>query len=448
MHKPQSVNASLFWNLDFAVGFSWVLTALGTVGLLGVLAYLVPLILVVLSLVYALRSQLFSPREKLYASKLGLASVFLMCGLLFYVPSQVLVLLAFAMAGVTVGFVLGKRDHAEEPRTQTLTMLSWGAALVLVVLLLWSGYGIGKRFVAEAYTNQGLVALQANDADHAAALAAKSQGVEKTADNLRLGTQAGLLKLQQMASAASNPSQEQLQAFANQAQLTIPQGQLAIAMDAQDYRPYVTLGQVYDLLATLKVGGAYDSAKASYVAAQQRNPTNPQIPLLLSRLEAIHGNLQGVQTYLSQSLTLKPDYTDAILFVVQLDVAQNDLPSAIKAATAAVQSAPGVSSIWFELGLLYYAGGDTKDAIIPLEQAVKLQNDYANAKYFLGLSYAAQGRPQDAIRQFQDLEKTNPDNQEVKLILNNLLSGKAPFTGAQPPVTNTPQDRTTAPISQ
>jgi tetratricopeptide (TPR) repeat protein len=205
---------------------------------------------------------------------------------------------------------------------------------------------------------------------------------------------------------------------------------------------------VYDFLASLKVSGAYENAKAAYDAAATHNPTNPQIPLLLSRLEAQHGNLQGVQTYLAQALTMKPDYTDAILFVVQLNVAQKDIPNAIRAATAAVQSAPGVPSIWFELGLLYYSAGDIADAIPPLEQSVKLQPDYANAKYFLGLSYASQNKLPDAIQQFSDLTKSNPDNQEVKLILSNLQAGKPPFAGAQPPVTPTPQDRTTAPISQ
>ena len=83
-----------------------------------------------------------------------------------------------------------------------------------------------------------------------------------------------------------------------------------------------------------------------------------------------------------------------------------------------------------------------------LQQAVAIQSDYANAKYFLGLSDYILGNTPDAIQQFQDLAKSNPDNAEVKLILGNLTSGKKPFDGAVPPVTPTPQDRTTAPISQ
>ena len=83
-----------------------------------------------------------------------------------------------------------------------------------------------------------------------------------------------------------------------------------------------------------------------------------------------------------------------------------------------------------------------------LEQAVKLQPDFANAKYFLGLAYAAQNRTPEALQQFVDLEKTNPDNKEVKFILDNLRSGKSPFENAQPPVTDSPQERETAPITR
>ena len=136
-----------------------------------------------------------------------------------------------------------------------------------------------------------------------------------------------------------------------------------------------------------------------------------------------------------------------MLFVVQLNVARNDLPKATNAALAAAQSAPGVAPIWFQLGLLLYAGGDTTNAIPALEQAVILVPDYANAKYFLGLAYAAVNRIPDAIRQFEDIQRTNPDNAEIQIILGNLRLGKPPFEGVQPPPTP-PVERAEAPLSE
>lgn len=128
---------------------------------------------------------------------------------------------------------------------------------------------------------------------------------------------------------------------------------------------------------------------------------SPSIPLLVARLEASAGTLQGVQDALTQALTLKPDYTDAILFLAQVDIANNDLTAAIRDTQTVAKTAPGVPAIWLELGLLYYAGGDSASAIPPLEQALALQPDYANAQYFLGLSYAAQGRTQEAYALFK-----------------------------------------------
>ncbi len=168
----------------------------------------------------------------------------------------------------------------------------------------------------------------------------------------------------------------------------------------------------------------------------------------MARLAASEGNQNLTTTYLTKALTLKSNYTDAILLVVQLDVANKDIPNAIKAATAAAQTAPGVAPIWFELGLLYYSAGDATHAAQALAQAIKIQPDYANAKYFLGLSLYNLKDTADAIQQFKDLVASNPDNAEVKLILSNLQSGKKPFDGAQPPVTPTPQNRDTAPVAQ
>ena len=74
--------------------------------------------------------------------------------------------------------------------------------------------------------------------------------------------------------------------------------------------------------------------------------------------------------------------------------------------------------------------------------------DYANAKYFLGLSYWQVGKKEEAKKQFEDIEKTNPDNQEIKLILSNIQAGKDPFSNAKPPITSRPENREKLPLEQ
>ena len=94
---------------------------------------------------------------------------------------------------------------------------------------------------------------------------------------------------------------------------------------------------------------------------------------------------------------------------------------------AAVRTAPGVPSLWFELGLLYYAQNDTKNAIPAFEQALVLEPNYANAQYFLGLSYAAQNRTDEAKALFETLAASNPGNAELQSILTNLAAGRSPL---------------------
>jgi tetratricopeptide (TPR) repeat protein len=456
-HKPAEVNQSAFWSLDFNVGFSMLLTALGSVGFAGVAAWLVPLLLVLASLVRAIRLRVLSREERIAAVTVSMASIFFFASLIFYVPSQNFILLGLALSGAAFGFLwrqgrAGTQEDAPEEASQ-LKRLAMVFAMPLVLLLsLGSAFFATRHLVAEAMVGRGSAALQAADFDGALARANRAAKLEKhNPDPLRLALTVDINKLQQLASteagAAANTTDLQAQ-FATLAQQAIATGQALIEQDPNDYRSYVLMGQLYEFFASLKVAGAYDKAKEAYQNAIKYNPQNPQIPLLFARLEAGQNHTADVQTYLAASLKLKPNYTDAILFLVQLNVANNDLPNAIRAATAAAQSAPGVASIWFELGLLYYSAGDTKSAIAPLEQAVGLVPEYANAKYFLGLSYYAQNRASDAIKQFEDLTRSNADSAEVKLILGNLRAGKPPFESATPPASTPPEDRTTAPLNE
>lgn len=450
-HKPVEVNQSVFWNLDFLVGYSTLTTALATVGLVGVLALLIPLALVVAGLVRVTRRSLLAREDRAVALTAAFGSIFLLATLVFYAPSPNLVLLAFAFAGAAYGFLWRQGQSAPTPEEEVVPVrriLTFVTLGVLVVLVVGSSLFVVRRFFSEMNVGRGLVALAANDPDRSLKFAEKATGWEQNSSTLRLMVNAGGLKLAALAEDTSLGEEELQQRFATILQQTIAAGQRAQEIHPYDYRAPLLLGRVYDFLAVLGVQGARDSARTSYENAAMQNPTNPEIPLLLARLEAANENMPAVEAHLQRSLTLKPNYTDAMLLVTQLAVANNDLATAINASRAAVASAPGVPSIWFGLGLLYYAGGDTAQAIPALEQAIVLVPDYANAKYFLGLSYAAVGRSSDAIAQFEALVRTNPESQEVALILNNLRAGNDPFEGAEPPVTPNPEERNTAPLAE
>jgi tetratricopeptide (TPR) repeat protein len=451
LHKPAEVNQSSFWNLDFNVGFSTFITALGTVGLLGVLAWLIPFILVLASLVRAVRFGVLNHEDKIIATTLGIASLFLLSSIFLYAPSQNIILLAIVFSGVTFGFLWRQGQSApnsEEPATRVGAALVLIAMVVIVVLVSWSGIATGRRLIAEAYTGAGTQALSNGDTTGALNDATFAQKVDGNGDVLRLLVSVYSVQLQQLAASTSTPAADVQSQFTGVVQSAITTSQAAEKLNPADYRPTLALGQIYDFLSSLKVQGAAQTALNTYQQAAAEDPTNPTIPLTIARLAAAQGNQQITTAFLTQALTLKPNYTDAILMVVQLDVTNKDIPNAIKAATAAAQTAPGDAPIWFELGLLYYSAGDATHAAQALQQAVTIQPNYANAQYFLGLSYYILKDNADAIKQFEALAQSNPGNTEVTLILSNLQAGKQPFDGAQPPVTATPQARSTAPVAQ
>lgn len=450
--KPPEVNQSVFWNLDFNVGYSTLLTAFGTTGFLGALAWTLPFMLVVAAALRLMRLSVLNREDRALGLALGLGGLLLWAAMLFYVPSQNILLLALVLAGASFGFLWRQGRPAAQDETAPSRAAQAGILLMsalLVAASVWVGATIGQRALAEAYVGQATVALQAGRVDEALAFAHRAVGVEETGDTLRAQVNAGGAKLSALAQTTEGDEQQLRQQFQDVLQATVATGQKAIALNPFDYRPFLLLGQVYDLLAGLGVSGAYEQASTTYGAAAVRNPNNPAIPLALARLHARAGNGAETERFLRTSLTLKPNYTDAILFLVQLNIANNDLASAVQAANAAVQTAPGIAPLWFQLGLLYYAGGDTRSAIPALEEALRIQNDYANAKYFLGLSYYAQNRQIDALALFEDLARTNPDNAEVRAIIENIKEGRSALDGVgpqQPGEANPTPDR--APIEQ
>ena len=278
LNKPAAVNQSAFWSLDFNVGFSTFITALGTVGLLGILAWLVPLFLVLAALVRVVRLGVLNREDKVVATTFGIASLFLLTSTLLYVPSQNIILLAFVFAGAAFGFLWrqgqsGVDAEAYHSRAGQLGVIV--AILILLMVSLWSAFATNRRLIVEAYTGASAQALSDGQLDQALSDASHAAGIERNGDALRAVLAAQTAKLQQLASATSTPTAQVQQAFASAVQAAITAGQAAGALNPHDYRPTLALAQVYDFLSTLNVQGAAGTAGQTYLAAAKTGPDQP-----------------------------------------------------------------------------------------------------------------------------------------------------------------------------
>jgi len=102
---------------------------------------------------------------------------------------------------------------------------------------------------------------------------------------------------------------------------------------------------------------------------------------------------------------------------------------------------PNEPGIALRLGLLFYKDEQFENAKNEFQYALTLDKKFANAMYFLGLTFDKQGDKDAAIAQFEEVSELNPDNEDVKTILENLRSGRGALIGLE-------QDEQEAPVAE
>lgn len=420
LYKPASLTNSDFWTLDFGAGFSTIATAFLTAGLVGGLLFLaIPLLF--LAFFFRNVRHVYDPHERDILVAAGGAAIFLFAMLAVYAPGQVVALLAFAMLGLAAAFGAYRKEHH-------LALSGLTGKLVLAVIILACVAGaaaLGQRFLSGVYQGRALVAASEGNMALAQANAMRALSTLRSEEALHL---LATLKFSEAQTIAAETDKATEGTRANRLQAALSDASVYATAAAQSFPTHwgnwLTLAQLYEALIPLKVEGAYQQSAIAYANAIRLSPRNPELYLMVARMEASAGNEQNARNAVSQALTLKQNYTDAILFIVQLEVAKKNIDGALNAAAAAVQTSPNNAGLWFQLGVLAYEKGDDATAAGALKQAVTLVPDYANAKFFLGLAYYRQGKVGDAVALFEELARQNPDNAQVTSILADMKSGK------------------------
>lgn len=453
MHKPDGVNLTAFWAVPFGLGIGFIPTSLVTTGLLGLGGWLIALVMLLLLGVRSIfRRDVGTSGQYLLLSSF-LATLYLWIFLIIYTPGLTLFTLTFIFTGVFLAAVyrmnLLKTAHfsfSEQP------LYNFVGALVAVTLLIVvgvGGYAAIARFTGSILHQQGIVVAQTTgDIDAAERSVRRALNFSEQASFYRTlaEIQTGQLGLLlQRDDISPEILRNQFQTLLSN---TITSAQRATAIGGDNYRNWMTLGRVYEELVPVGVEGAYDNARETYLRALELYPNGPDILLALARLEARAGNTDNARDFISQALEAKSNYTDAIFLLSQIEVAEGNLAEAIQSVEAATIIEPNNPVVFFQLGLLRYSAGDFAGAASSFEAAVTLNSVYANARYFLGLSYDQLGRRADAIVQFEEVQRLNPDNQEVAFILENLRNDQSPFANVEPPLDAEPESRPELPADE
>lgn len=469
LHRSPLINQTNFWGVRFNSGAAFLPTALATTGVLGVGALILFSLVSLVSLFRQVAKE-GAADPVLAGSAAGVAFGLLMWWL--YTSTFALQVILFAVLGLSAARLSEKiSDSARFSRWRIAgRSIQFGApwatftVSLVVIFLMVAGisllYYSVQQYISAVHFTRGSDSFSGGNADLALERIGRAITLASANDQYyRARAEVFLFRVQNIvnqASASANPNlRVEFQANASGA---IEAARRATEISAADSLNWTTLGVVYQALVPFLQGAEGEAIKA-YDKALQHDPHNPSYEFskagaymaLADRLQLLLGQvgqdqntraslgtqrtetLAKARASLERSLQQKPDYAQANYLLAQVLLRQGNTGEAIRQVEAVRQLAPFDIGIAFQLGVLYYQSEELEKARAEFERAVGVNENYSNARYFLGLIYDRQGDKAAAVSEFERIEALNPDNQEVKAILENLSSGKAALAGISPP---------------
>jgi len=452
-YRDSSLNSTIFWNIDFTSGIGYVPTSFVTTGAVGAIAWIAFFaLLLFVGIRFLLLRAPADPFLRFVSLSSFVATVYLFALAVLAVPGPLTIALAFIAAGVFISsmrYGVSAQEwgiaFARSPRIGFVIVF---ALTLLLIAAVFGVYVVVERYLGESAYAEAAVALQGGKLDVASADISRSILFSPTDYAYRLSSSVGIARMNQIANDSTLTADQARTNFQSALTGSISDALTSTQLGPNNYQNWGALGDVYAAVVPLGISGAYDNAKTAYEHAQTLNPTNPVLPFVLAQLEIADKNGAAAEADLTQAISLKHDYTQAIFLLSQLEVQEGKAAEALQAAEAAAYFAPTDPTVLFQVGLLRLGTGDTDGAIVALQAATKVNPQYANAHFFLAVAYAAKKDFTDAVTELQAVSALSPDNATaVAADITALEAGKNPFpatTLSEAPVTEPASSATPA----
>ncbi|MBU4353682.1 tetratricopeptide repeat protein [Patescibacteria group bacterium] len=450
-YKPMEVNGTIFWNARFISGVGLLPSLVATSGLLGGLALLA---FIALFLLNGMKAVSYAQNDATHALLIAsfFSSVYLWVFAIFYSVG----FLVFALAFLNTGILLAMLARAGKIKVIELSFLrnpKIGFVSVLLIVLLIVGsisslYMFLQKGLAAYYYGQGVRVFNSEgNIEKTESEFIKAARLDAQDEYFRALSELNLIKIQQIINNKNLTTEQAQEQFRNALASAIQNAQEATKLNPADPLNWMRLGIVYESVMPLKITGADGMAISSYAEAAKNSPLDPTPLLASARVGIQNSKLKEAREYIGLALDLKKDFAPALYLLSQIEATEGNLKEAIVKTEQTALLAPNDLGVLFQLGLLYYQADNWDGGRVAFERAILLNENYANARYFLGLIYDKLGQKEKAIEQFENIEKTNPENTEVKTILRNLVVGKDALDGISPPQ-KPPESREKPPIGE
>ena len=420
--KPPAVNQTDFWSTDFNTGVGFVPTSFVTAGALGLLAWSVLLIALLLHVLRFFRNTNL-PDRSLHVALIG-ATIFLLAFHIFYTPTIAVSLLLFFILGLSIALTTVEHTSVFTLPFGIRSLKGIIGIILLAIVggsILFAGVSVMRAAVSDLIIQKAAFEFN-KDSNIARAIAAVDLSLKvhpKNDRSYRAAVELGLLQLQKLISEGNTADAKALQTTLSE---TIQNGLAAISVDSGDYQNWLSLASLYQNLASVGVEGAHQNARDAYEKAAAANPTNP-LPLIgAGQVALAQGDATSSLSYLNAAILLKPNLAVAYFLRSQAEGQMGNLSPAIEDAKAAVSLAQQDPLGWYNLGALFYVAGNYQFATEALSQAISLNNNYSNALFVLSLAYNRLNDRERAIAAMQRVVELNPNNETASSTLSSLMA--------------------------
>ena len=438
LYKDPSINNTIFWNTDFVAGSGYLPTLFATTGMLGTISILAFLGLFIrLGYQMLIKTKRNDPFWYFVGTSSFVAAMYLWVMAFLYVPSATILILtaifttiALVACSALCNTTVLVLDTIQNTRYTIILVI---CVLVIIVSSVSGLYTLSNHYTAHVNFNQASVALSNNDRD----------GSYQTLDRITFQTNtdvypralatAALGQINQLLT-IPEPSEQQQEQFLQEFSIGVEAGQIAVNRNRNRSSNWATLAAVYSTFVSAEVPNAAVLAREALQEAMARDPLNPELYLLEARIAIGENDIPAAREAIDRSLSLKPNYVTALGFLAELDITSGNIAQARESVISILQIQPNNPGRYYQLAILLLAEDDQTAAIQVLEEAIRLDTNFANARYVLALQYADTDRYDEAIAQLVIVQELNPDNTEVAELIAQLRAGEdINISSAQPP---------------
>ncbi|MBP6888400.1 MAG: tetratricopeptide repeat protein [Candidatus Pacebacteria bacterium] len=410
LHRPQDVINSQFFGYEFLQGADTISTFFVTVGLLGTLAFL----LMIFSALYSTFVSYKQNKEGQEHIILGL----IFMTLLYFIGVSLLVPLSYSMLVMWMiisGLGIARARLTEFHPNKKLSYLLIPLAIILIVNAFVT---INKARAFATYNK----AQTATSVEQAESLTKKALNIYHFDGFYRVLVEYAITSNRNLVSTESSDQEDLKNKYLVKSQEAVDAALAAVKINPNNYQNFVSLGRAYELAVPFDKAGGFDNAKKSYDEAIKLYPGNPYLYLMQARLETSAGTKDAAKERLTEALSKKQNFADALYLMSQLSAGESKIEEAINYAVEAVRSAPNDPLVYTQAGLLFYAKRDYQNAVLALRGALERDPNNENVAYFLALSLRDGGNGAAAIPLAEELLKRNPNNQDIKILVSSLKS--------------------------